>query len=303
MKIVKISLVIIVVVAISFFVIQSLISTPTVGQTRPPANSFVAKIQNEIGAIESKPDNAFCKDYYNEVMYHIDDFYKNSKLGKTKLENDQWKENLSKQLYATYAGKFIRQAYFVFNHSDWDGNNLNFIRGEYPVLQNSPLLEKNGAIDKKFNEIKGIFSKYDEISAFISSCSGFSYSTEKLSDTYPLAEISQNISRASSYLDNKLGNAYLNNCTRLHSELKEIPKILFYAHVRYLDNMIKSWSNMFSNYSSQKAYADGLYRVIENKIDELDNDIYNVSDFDSEYSRLKEKWQADGTKAYNYFGT
>jgi hypothetical protein len=302
MKVIKISLIVIVLVVIVFFVARSLVKPDRVDKIRPSANSFVGRIQNEIKGIESKPDNAFCRDYYNEVAYHIDDSHKNSKLGASKLENDQWKDNLSKQLFAAYTDKFIRQAYYIFNGSDWNGNDLNFIRSEYHELQSYSMLERNGPIDKKFNEIKGIFSKYDEISAFITSCNSFSNSNEKLSDSYPVSEISQIISRASNYLDNKLGNSYLNNCIRLHNELRDIPKILFSAHVRYLDNMIKSWSEMFSNYSSQKAYADGLYRVIESRIDELDNDIYNVSDFDSEYSRLKQKWQADGTKAYDYFG-
>ncbi|HQJ40915.1 MAG TPA: 2-amino-4-hydroxy-6-hydroxymethyldihydropteridine diphosphokinase, partial [Exilispira sp.] len=63
--------------------------------------------------LQQKPDNKFCKEYYNEVAYHIDDYYKNSRLGKSTLENDQWKDNLSKLLYAAYTDKFFNQAVII----------------------------------------------------------------------------------------------------------------------------------------------------------------------------------------------
>ena len=163
------------------------------------------------------------------------------------------------------------------------------------------MLERNSPIDRRFNEIKTIFDKYDEIMGFISSCQAFSFSETDLEMLFPVDDVRSKISNAKSYKNNHMENSYVNNCARLHNELKEIPQILFRAHVRYLDKMISHWSNYFSNYTSQKTYVNGLYSPLENKIDELDNDIYNVSDFSSEYSRLKNKWEADGTNAYNYF--
>jgi hypothetical protein len=32
----------------------------------------------------------------------------------------------------------------------------------------------------------------------------------------------------------------------------------------------------------------------------LDNNTYNVANFDREYQKLSDKWSADNTKAYNY---
>jgi hypothetical protein len=165
------------------------------------------------------------------------------------------------------------------------------------------MLERNSPIDQKFNEIKMIFSKYDEITGFISSCKGFSFSQTGLDIPFPYNDVKNKIYAANSYRDNRLGNSYVNNCTRLHNELKEIPQVLFRAHVRYLDNMISSWSNMFTNYNTQKAYVSSLYTPLLNKIDEMDNDIYNVSEFSNEYSRLKNKWEADGANAYNHFNS
>ena len=301
MKTIKISLVLIVVAAIAFFVIRSFNTTDKVEEIKSSGNPFIDKIQQEIKALQQKPENKFCKEYYSEVAYRIDDYHKNNRLGKSTLENNQWKENLSKQLYAAYTDKFIKQAYYILNHSDWAINDLNFIRSEYQALQNSPMLEKNSPIDKKFNEIKMIFNKYNEITGFISSCKGFSFSQTGLDIPFPYDDVKNKISAANIYRNTRLGNPYVNNCTRLHSELKGIPQVLFRAHVRYLDNMINSWSNMFTNYNTQKAYVNGIYIPLKNKIDELDNDLYRVSQFSNEYSRLKAKWETDGKNAYNYF--
>ncbi|MBK7181457.1 MAG: hypothetical protein IPH89_00190 [Bacteroidetes bacterium] len=301
MKTLKISLALIVVAAITFFVIRSFVAPDKVEEIKSSGNPFIDKIQQEIKTLQLKPENKFCKEYYTEVSYHIDDYHKNSRLGKSKLENDQWKENLSKQLYAAYTDKFIKQAYYIFNRSDWAINDLSFIRNEYRTLQSSPMLERNSPIDRRFNEIKSIINKHDEITVFIASCKGFSYSQKDLDMQFPIVDVSSKISKAISYRNNRLENSFVNNCTRLHSGLNEIPQALFRAHVKYLDNMINTWSNMFTNYNSQKAYVDGIYSPLENKIDELDNNIYKVSDFSSEYDRLKEKWQNDGTRAYNHF--
>ncbi|MBK8300413.1 MAG: hypothetical protein IPK90_08185 [Chitinophagaceae bacterium] len=169
MKAIKISLAVIVVAALAFFVIRSCVATDKVGEIKSSGNQSIDKIQQEIKALQQKPENKFCKDYYNEVAYHIDDYHKNNRLGKSTLENDQWKESLSKQLYAAYADKFIKQAYYIFNRSDWAGNDLSFIRKEYRALQSSPMLERDNPVDRRFNEIKMIFNKYDEIAGFISS--------------------------------------------------------------------------------------------------------------------------------------
>lgn len=300
MRTIKISLAVFVVAAIVFFVIRSFVTPDPVDVIPQNDNPFVDNIQQEIKALQVKPENNFCKDYYTQVLYHIDDSHKNNRLGKDKSENDQWKENLSKQLYAAYTDKFIKQSYYVFNRHEWASSDLGFIRNEYNTLQNSPILERNSPIDKRFNEIKMIFNKYDEITGFISTCKGFSFFQTGLDVPFPYDDVKDKISAANSYRNTRLGNPYVNNCTRLHSELKEIPQVLFRAHVRYLDNMISSWSNMFTNYNTQNAYVIGLYNPLLKKIDELDNDIYNVSEFSSEYSRLKNKWETDGTNAYNY---
>lgn len=303
MKTLKISLAVIVVAVIAFFVIRSFVTTDKVGVIQQSGNPFIDKILQEIKALQIKPESNFCKEYYTEVAYHIDDYHKNGRLGKSTLENNQWKENLSKQLYAAYAEKFIKQGYYVFSRSNWESKDLAFIRSEYGELQSTPMLERNSPIDIKFNEIKVIFKKYDEITSFISFCQRFSYSETGLDKLFPVEDVRSKILNAKSYLNKRLENSYINNCTRLHNGLNEIPQVLFKAHSRYLDNKIIYWTGSYTGYNLQKTYSDNVWTPLNNEIETLDNNIYNVTDFSSEYNRLKRKWATEGTNAYNHFNS
>jgi hypothetical protein len=300
MKAIKISLAVIVVAVIGFFVIRSLVTTEQVAKVALPDNQFTKRIEQEIDSLGKLPDHQFCKEFYSEVGYHIADYYKQGRLGKNQSENDQWRENLSKNLYSAYAGKFIKQAFYVFRGSEWDINALNFIRSEYQTLRRSAWLEQGSSVDKEFDKFQAVFEKYDEITGFISSCKWFSYSSSSLSDHFPIADVASRILRAATYRNNRLENGYLNNCTRLHDGLKEVPQALFRAHVKYLDHKINQWSGLYSNFKSQPDYVNNLYKPLKGEIDALDNDIYRVANFDSEYNRLSNKWSADNTKAYNY---
>ena len=89
MKIIKISLAIAVVGLISFFVINSLVPSQNL-ETPPPAkNQFTASIESEIIVLQNLPINRFHIKEYNEITFHIADFYKKSRLGTNKVEKDQ----------------------------------------------------------------------------------------------------------------------------------------------------------------------------------------------------------------------
>jgi DNA repair ATPase RecN len=149
-------------------------------------------------------------------------------------------------------------------------------------------------------EIQTIFSKYNEIDGFISTCKGFWYSASGLSDHFPISNVRDKILRAVTYRNQHLENEYVNHCTRLYDGLEEIPQVLFRSHVRYLDNKISQWSDMYSNYNSQGEYLINLHRPIRNEIEALDNATYNAPNFNRDYERLSEKWKADAIKASNY---
>jgi hypothetical protein len=279
-------------------------------ETALPKNQFTAKIEAEIEQLKAKPDDKFCKDFYKEVASNIKTFYDQKKFGENisvdgsktydSLANDQWKEDLDKTLYSAYADKFIKQAFAVFRGSEWKPEDLKFIQAEKNELKKSKLLVAGSPVDNEFTKIQTALNKYTEIVSFISSCKGFSYLGNSLSDRFPMADVQSKIQRAANLRNNRLENEFVNNCTRLHDGLKEIPQSLFRAHIRYLDNKINNWSGLYSNYNSQSDYSNNLYKPLKSEIEALDNDIYSVSNFDSEYNRLSNKWSADNTKAYNY---
>jgi hypothetical protein len=307
MKTLKISLAVIVGAAITIFIFRSLVFTSDPKKIALAKNPFTDRIEKEIESLSKLPDSKFCKDAHDKVKYLIDDYYKPNppkypygRLAKTQSENDLWKENLAKNLYSVYAEKVISQSFFVFRGAEWNIEDLQFIRNEYQTLQKSKLLEKGRPVDKKFTEIQTIFGKYDEIVAFISLCNGFSYASSGLTDRFPIHEIQARISRAVKYQNNSLENGYVDRCKRLHDGLKEIPQTLFRAHIRYLDNKVSQWSDLHSNYTSQRDYVSNLYSPLKSEIEALDKNTYNVQNFDSEYQRLLDKWSEDNTKAYNY---
>src|SRR5690554_2248911 len=300
MKAIKIGLAIVVIGAIAFFVIKSLGSTNELEEIPPSKNAFVERIKNEIGSIKTHPNSEFNKSIYTDIKYLIDDHYKPhppqhpyGRLGETQGENDQRKDILSRDLYSAYANKFLEQAFYVFNNTSWKSKDLAFIRREYKALQDSPYLESGNALNTKFEDIKRIFNKYDEINRFISSCNKFSYPTNPaLKDTFPIDDVRSKLNQVTTYRNTRLGNSYLNNCERLHIALNAIPQNLYDKHFKYLDNKIDAWSGMFEAYNSQKTYTDNVYTPFKNEIELLDNTLYQIPALPNiKYNHLMKKWK------------
>jgi hypothetical protein len=303
MKTIKISLAIVVIGIIGYFVANSIIDVVNPPLPPPVVNEFTKIIDEEISDLQKLSVTNFkaLKASYQDVLFDIDEYYGDKRLGKDQLENDQSKERLSKNLYTIYVSKFIKQSYIVFGKSEWSPVDLNFIRSESITLRNSKFLDKNLEVYDSFYQFQQVLSKYDEINNFIASCKGFSYSPEEFNSQFPIDAIKQKIARATSYRNQKLENVYVNNCTRLHNQLNEIPKFLFYAHVRYLDKKINNWSGMYDNYNSQGEYVESFYKKINNEINGLENDIYNVSNKENEKTKLYNKLDQDYNNARAYF--
>ena len=307
MKTVKITLAVTVVAAITAAAILGFMSLSKSDEIQKPKNQFAEKIEQKIDSLKRMPESSFCKKFHDEIKYYIEDDYTNNRLGKTQSENDQRKKDLSSNLYVAYADKFIKQAFYVFKGSEWDAKKLNFIRTEYKTLQNdgkqTGMLEINSITNNKFEEIKSIFAKYDEVAGFINSCKAFSFSNYDDLDTgFPNSTVKNDLIRSLEYLKSNLGNDYVKNCARLKTSLRDVPQILFKAHVRYLDNKITRWKGEFKNVCySQADYNNRLYTPLSNEIQGLDNEIYNVGSFDTEYNRLINKLYEDGNAAYLYF--
>jgi hypothetical protein len=306
MKSVKITLAVIVVAAITVAIIWGFMSVGNSGEIELPKNTYTIEIEKKIESLKKMPNSSFCDSLNKEIKYYIDDDYSLNKLGNNQSENDQWKKNLSSNLYAAYADKFIQQAFYVFKGSEWDEQKLSFIRTEYQILQKdgiqTGMLEKNSITDNKLNEIKNILLKYTEIRDFINSCKGFTFpNPTSLGTQFPISTIQANIIRSEEYLKNNLGNEYVGNCIRLKTDLSEVPKFLFKAHVKYLDNKITFWEGKYVDYFSQRDYYDNLYEPLEKELNKLDNNIYNVNNFDAENQKLKEKLDSASNRAYAHF--
>lgn len=299
MKIIKISLIIAVLGLISFFVIKSFGGSPEIEEVAPKNNPFTERIEKDIDNLSKLPESQFCKEKYSEIKYYIDDYYKDQLLGKNKLENSQWKNILSKNLYSVYNAKFIKQVYYVFNKTEWKVQDLNFIRSEYKILRKSEFLEKGSPVDISYSNIEQVLTKYDEITNFIASCRAFSYSDYSLSSSFPMDTAKEKISRLSSYKKNSLENKYVNNCAKLHTQLNEITQYLFDAHYKYLEKKFKNWEGLYSQYNSFNEYRDALYLPLKNELNLLDNELYRVTDFSYRYNKLLNILENDSRNAYN----
>jgi hypothetical protein len=300
---IKVSILFLAVLSIAFFVFRSTVSTSAIAPIKQGNNLFIEKIKTEIEVIRTIPDNVLCQDCFDKVQYLIDDHWQNDRLGINKSDNDIWKENLSKQLYTAYIVKFCNQVFYKFERQDWDKNasELNFMRYELQQLQQSRMLDKTSVVGVKLGKIKGVFSKYDEINKFIGSCRNFTISETRIDSKFPFSYSQQMIAQSQLYLNSQMGNNYVNNCSSLHDELNSVPNYLFQAQASYLANKINFWTGTYKDYNSQKSYHEFVWSYINEEIEDLDNTLYNVSTFDAVKKTLKDKWNEEGSKAYDYF--
>lgn len=301
MKAIKIILAVVVVAIMGFFVWRWLVSVEDVGTVSPPSNKFIERIEREIDSLKKVPANVFCQKFYEEIQYHIADAHKQGLLGKNESDNNQWKAILSKNLYSAYTPKFVEQAMYVFNRSEWKIADLNIIRNELEKLRSSAYLQKGSPISTKFTIIDSILRKYDQISGFISSCNNFSYSNYDIEYSFP--DVNNHIQISRAYLSNNLDNEKVNNCIRLKDGLREVPEKLFDKHIRYLRTKIQKNSGRYIEYNYQVDYSSQIYTPLRNQIYALNNEIYGVNSgvFDSGYESLLNLLSADNSRAYEYF--
>jgi hypothetical protein len=300
MKYIKIILAVAVVGVIGFFIWYWSVTIGKVTPPSPPVNLHTKNIQSQIDSLKNMPSDVFCQKFYKDIEGDIKEFFDEGHLGNSKEENKQWKDILSKNLYSAYASKFADQAMYVFNGTEWDSNDLIFIRSEVNKLKSSSYL-KNGSIAVSFNSIIDILGKYEEISGFITSCNNFYYPDNDISANYP--DQSDKIQKSKDYLSNNLDNNYVNNCSRLRVDLNGIPNILFSKHVMYLKNKINVYGVRYFDFDKQTYFLKDIYNPLKAQLDDLKNDVYNIDNsyFSSEYSILSSKLSTYNTNAYYYF--
>jgi hypothetical protein len=264
-------------------------------------NQFVTKINEEMELLRAMSVNTFSKRQYDITLFHIRDYFKQGLLGGNDNDNLQQKENLSKKLFYIYAPKFINQAMYVFKGNEWNIKKLDTIRREVLVLQKSAYLNSTSPVANSLKEINLILNKYDQLNYFIYNANNFHTSNYGLNDYFPDAK--DIIQQVRANLSNGLFNPYVNNCSRLRTELTKIPNELFSLHVSYLQRKFNEQMGRFNEYDSQTDYSTSVYEPLKNQLNLLSNDIYGVEDnfFLYEYKKLENLLKESNRKAFNYF--
>ena len=301
MRIIKISLVIIFLGTITF------VAWNWSGkEIKPPpvvveGEGFVTKINEEMELLRAMPVNSFSKRQYDITSFHITDYFKQGLLGGNDNDNLQQKENLSKRLFYIYAPKFINQAMYVFKGNEWNIKKLDTIRREVLILQKSTYLNSTSPVANSLKDINLILNKYDQLNYFIYNANNFQPSNYVLNDYFPDAK--DIIQQVRANLSNGLFNPYVNNCSRLRTELTKIPNELFSLHVSYLQRKFNEQMGRFNEYDSQTDYSTSVYEPLKNQLNLLSNDIYGVEDnfFLYEYKKLENLLKESNRKAFNYF--
>lgn len=298
MKTLKISIALTFVALITSLIIFSIIKKNEPEKVKEPNNNILSDIIDSIDELKNKTDLKSSKQLYDEIAYQINESYVKNHPGSSTSNNDQQKNNLERDLFTTYLDQFIKLAKADFRKSYWDPTLINFIQKEKNLLINSPLLEPGSPVEMELRSIQAALNKYYEINSFIGKCKSLNCTDTDLASRFPIDTVKMNIDQANLYLDNNLENVYVSNCTDLRTELESIPQLLFNKHVLYLDNKINYWSDNYPRYGSHRDYSNLLYNPLKEEIQELDNTLYNVDNYRSQYYILLQKWRDDNSKAY-----
>jgi len=316
MKALKISLAVIVVAAICIFVIKAIVPPKCdkcnknlkecicIDIDIDTDNPFVIGIRKQINDLQNKPDNKFCKKEYNSIEYDILMEYNNKNLG-TGQDNEKWKNRLLLELFREYSDKFIKQALYIFDRNEWKKEDLDIISGETARLEKNSYNEKNGAFQPDFIKFRQILNQYNKINKFITECNDFEYLDTILDARFPVSEVRDKLSNVATYQNNNLGNEYVNNCTRLHNELKGIPEKLYNEHYNYLRNKIWYWEGKYKNrFNSDDAYKKAFFAPMEEELEKFE-EIFKKDDYSffnkQNYNDLKYKLEFDEYCASLYF--
>lgn len=272
------------------------------GAIAPGGSPYVSIIEKEIKQIQDSPIDRFNRQDYNKVYFHISEYHKLGKFGKTPLQNDEWKKNLEEILFGTYADLFLKQADYVFKQSAWSIEHLKLIQNETNNLISSKYYINNTPRAVALNKVVAILNKYYEISAFIASCQSYAFKDYRVIVKFPVSEVNLMIARANS-LRQSLGSYLLNNCARLHNGLKEVPSNLYQAHIRYLDNKTTQLKDRYGDYPNQKTFYQEMFTPVLEEIKGFDNSLYKSPTYQTDLNRIKLKWEAENQKAFMHIFT
>ena len=305
MKSLKIILAILAAIGIGLAVYFGYTKTTVVDEIGLPENQFTRRVEQEILDISNKSESRFCKDAYDIVKYHIEDYASLNRLGATPtdtLGNSQNQSFLFKRLYSAYAEKFIAQADHVFKGSAWTSGDLSFIKSEAGRLRSvgkqNDCLEANGTVDKDLSRLTRTIDSYNSEIAFINECKSFSYSNVDLDRRFPVDRAASIINDSKSHLSS-LG--VVKNSEAVNTGLTGIPDRVLSVHVSYLTRKLNEYKEMYMYYNTLAAYRTNFYDNLKAEISQLDNSMYSGLNVSSQKTRLMNSLEADHRAASAYF--
>lgn len=305
MKYLKIILAILAAIGIGLAVYFGYTKTTVVDEIGRPENQFTRRVDQEIIDISNKSESRFCKDAYDIVKYHIDDYASINRLGATPadtLGNSQNQQFLFKKLYSTYAEKFIAQADHVFKGSAWSSGDLSFIKSEANRLRwvgrSNSFLESESTVVKDLDRLTRTIDSYNSEIAFINECKSFAYSNVDLDRRFPIDRAASIINDSKSHLSS-LG--VVKNSEAVKTGLTGIPDRVLSVHVSYLTKKINEYKEMYMYYNTLAAYRTNFYDNLKAEISQLDNSMYSGLNVSSQKTRLMNSLEADHRAASAYF--
>ena len=305
MKYLKIVLAILAAIGIGLVVYSGYTKTTAVDEVGLPENQYTRRINQEIIDVSNKSESRFCKDAYDIVKYHIDDYASLNRLGATSedtLGNSKNQQFLFKTLYSTYAEKYIAQADHVFKGSEWTSGDLSFIKSEAERLRSvgkqNDCLEANGTVDRDLSRLIRTIDSYNSEIKFINECKSFAYSNIDLDGRFPIDRAASIINDSKSHLSS-LG--VVRNSEAVKTGLTEIPDRVLSVHVSYLTKKINEYKEMYKYYNTLAAYRTNFYDNLKAEISQLDNSMYSGLNVSSQKTRLMNSLEADHRAASAYF--
>lgn len=306
MKFIKFLLVIVVLVPIGYFVFISIEREKSL-QIEPivfkESDKNVEDIRREISSLRNLSSERISTLSFESIQNKIDENHKAKLFSQKERDNDNYRLNLSKDLFSAYALHFVEYCRRKFKSGTCLDSDFRQIQSEALKLSRSTYLEKGAELDVELKTIQATVSKYFEIRNFINSCNNYSFIYYGMDIIYPVDEDLVKVERARAYIDKKMENVFLNNCANLKSMVSEIPVNLFNAHFEYLNNKIQKNLNRFNEFKYQSEYSNSVYSPLKRQIDLLYADAYNMreEDIDFKYQQLEILLNTDNKKAIEYF--
>jgi hypothetical protein len=263
----------------------------------------VEDIKREISSLQNLSSERISTLSFETIQNKIDENHKAKLFSQKESDNDNYKINLSKDLFSAYALHFVEYCRKKFKSGTCLDSDFRQIQSEASKLSRSTFLEKGAELDVELKTIQTTVSKYFEIRNFINSCNNYSFIYYGMDIIYPIDEDFVKVYRARAYIDKKMENVSLNNCTNLKKLLSEVPTNLFNAHFEYLNNKIRKNLDRFNEFKFQSEYSNNIYSPLKRQIDLLYADTYGMreEDIDFKYQQLEILLNTDNKKAIEYF--